>query len=118
MSDHSTTPESSIDHHAPSMTQTEFNDHLRNYLAVFGSLVVLTLVSFTFWYFEVPLAVQIVLTLLIASSQALLNLRYLMHLKGQGGQIKHFLILAAVFSFFLLGLPLLAFFDVIPGTHH
>lgn len=116
MSDHS--PAASTDPHAPSLTPQEFRDHIRNYLAIFGSLLVLTLVSFAFWYFQIGLATQIVLALLIASTQAFLNLRYLMHLKHASGQIKHFLIMTAVFAFFLMMLSLLAFFNTIPGTHH
>lgn len=114
MSDHSHTPG---DPHAPSFTHEQFNDHIRNYLAIFGSLLMLSLVSFGFWYFQVGLALQIVLTLLVAAAQAYLNLRYLMHLKGQGGTIKYFLIMTVVFSFFLMMLSLLAFFNPIPGTH-
>ncbi len=118
MSDHSTPNPESVDRHAPSLTQQEFNDHVRNYLAIFGSLLVLSLVSFAFWYFQIGLGWQIVLTLLVASAQAFLNLRYLMHLKGQGGTIKYFLIMTAVFSAVLMLVSLLAFFNTIPGTHH
>lgn len=118
MSDHSTPTPKPIDPHAPSFTQQEFNDHVRNYLAIFGSLLLLTLVSFAFWYFQIGLALQIFLTLVIASAQAFLNLRYLMHLKGESGTIKHFLILTAVFSAVLMLISLLAFFNTIPGTHH
>lgn len=118
MSDHSHASSKPIDPHAPSFTRKEFNDHVANYLTIFGSLLVLTLCSFAFWYFQLPLAAQIVLTLVIAAAQAFLNLRYLMHLKGQGGTIKYFLIMTVVFSFFLMMLSLLAFFNTIPGTHH
>lgn len=117
MSDHSPASETPIDHHAPSMTPHEASTHVRVYLSVFGSLLVLTFVSFAFWYFQLSLVTQIVLTLLIATGQAILNLRYLMHLKGESLQIRHALLLAAVFSLFLMGLTMLAFFDVIPGTH-
>ncbi len=118
MTEPTPTPEHPIDSQAPSFTPEEFNSHVRNYVAIFGSLLVLSLFSFAFWYFQLSLATQIVLTLLIASTQAMLNLRYLMHLKGETGTIKHFLILAAVFSAFLLGLSLLAFFSTIPGSQN
>lgn len=107
-----------VDPNTPSFSQQDFNEHLRNYLVIFGSLLLLTLISFSFWYFQVRLGVQIVLTLLIAATQAFLNLRYLMHLKGQGGTIKYFLIMTAVFSALLLAGSIVDVFNPIPGTHH
>jgi hypothetical protein len=40
-----------------------------------------------------------------------------MHLKGQGGTIKYFLLMTVAFSGLLFLLTILAFFNTIPGTH-
>ena len=57
--------------------------HVRGYIAVFGALLVLTLVTVAISYLELPASPTVALGLTIASAKAALVALFFMHLKGE-----------------------------------
>ena len=57
--------------------------HVRNYLAVFGALLVLTVTTVGVSYLHLPTAPAVTLGLVIAAAKATLVVLFFMHLKSE-----------------------------------
>jgi len=80
--------------------------HVRGYIAIFGALLVLTVVTVAVSYLQLPTAPTIALGLAIATAKASLVVLFFMHLKGERPMVYWPLALtmflfAALFAFIL-----------------
>jgi len=80
--------------------------HVRQYMMVFGSLMVLTVVTVGVSYMHLSIGYAVILALIIASVKATLVAGYFMHLISERKAIYGLLILTAIFFVALMGLPL------------
>lgn len=71
--------------------------HVRTYLIIFGSLVVLTILTVAVAYVHLPIWPALVVALVIAITKGGLVAGFFMHLKGERPLIKWILILTFVF---------------------
>ena len=87
--------------------------HVRTYIAVFVSLLALTMVTVGVWYLDLSVAMSIAVALFIATVKGSLVACYFMHLISEKKLI--FLVLAFTVIFFLglLLLPIFTTLDVI-----
>ena len=84
----------------------EMDRHVRGYLYVFGSLIVLTLLTVaSSQYLELPIGPHIAVALLIATVKATLVACFFMHLISERKLIMAILGLTVFFFFMLLLLP-------------
>ena len=83
-------------HHAP---------NVKAYLAVFGVLMVLTVVTVAIAYLRLPIAAAILIAMAVASVKAGLVGAFFMHLKGERVLIFWLLGLTVLFLLFLYGIP-------------
>jgi cytochrome c oxidase subunit 4 len=84
----------------------EMDRHIRTYLFVFGSLIVLTLLTVASWKFlELPIGPHIAVALIIATIKATLVACFFMHLISERKLIMGILGLTVFFFFMLLLLP-------------
>ncbi len=84
------------------------DQHIRTYLLVFGSLIVLTLLTVASWRFlELPIGPHIAVALIIATIKATLVACFFMHLISERKLILAVLALTVVFFFVLLLLPVM-----------
>jgi cytochrome c oxidase subunit 4 len=90
--------------------------HVRTYMMVFGTLMVLTIVTVAVSYLQMPVIAAVTVALIIASFKASLVAMYFMHLKGEVKIIYWSLYLTAVFFVFLFALPMWTEGDHIAGT--
>jgi cytochrome c oxidase subunit 4 len=92
----------------------DIDRHVRVYLIVFGSLMVLTGLTVAAWKWG-PAAIgpTVAVALAIAAIKASLVALFFMHLSAEKKLIYWVLALAAVFFVVLLLTPVLGFFDVI-----
>ena len=88
----------------------DLKKHVRTYLLVFGSLMVLTLVTVGLKYLHLPTVPAILVALAIAMVKGSLVACYFMHLISERKLIYAVLALTVVFFAVLLTLPVL--------THH
>ena len=88
----------------------DLKKHVRTYMAVFGSLMVLTLVTVGVRYLHLPVVPAILIALAIAMVKGSLVACYFMHLISERKLIYAVLALTVVFFAVLLTLPVL--------THH
>ena len=91
----------------------DVDKHVRTYLIVFGSLIVLTVLTVAAYYVELPLGAAIALALFIATIKAGLVACFFMHLIDEKKLIYWILILTVAFFVFLLLLPVLTDADQI-----
>ena len=84
----------------------EIKAHVKVYLAVFGALAVLTIVTVGVSYLDLGLAASVTLALAIATLKASLVAMFFMHLKGEVKVVFQALILTAVFFIVLMVVPL------------
>ena len=92
----------------------DIDRHVRVYLIVFGSLMVLTGLTVAAWKWgPAAMGLTIAIALLIAVVKASLVALFFMHLSAEKRLIYWVLALAFVFFFALLLAPVLGFFDVI-----
>ncbi len=82
---------------AEAMTVSDVKKHVRVYLIVFGSLLLLTLVTVAVSYFDMPLGPALAVALVIAMVKGSLVALYFMHLKGEKRVIMWVLAFAAAF---------------------
>jgi cytochrome c oxidase subunit 4 len=80
--------------------------HVRKYIIVFSSLMVLTLVTVAVSYLNLGVTAAIIVALVIASVKGSLVACYFMHLISEKKMIYMMLILTVVFFIVLMGLPL------------
>ena len=85
---------------------TKKHPDVRVYLAVFGALMVLTVVTVTVSWLHLPPAAAIMLGLAIAVFKAALVAAFFMHLKGERTLIYGLLGLALVFMAILFIIPI------------
>ena len=83
----------------------EAHDHSKVYLAVFGSLMVLTVVTFAVSRLDMPRAAAIAVGMAIATVKASLVAAYFMHLVSERTIVRSILGLSLVGLFFLMLLP-------------
>ena len=98
------------------------SDHKPNvklYLAIFGALLVLTVVTVLVSYWHLPPAAAITVGLLIASIKAGLVVAFFMHLKGEHKLVYVFLGIMAItmIGFFLIPLDFHLLSDRTTHTH-
>ena len=80
--------------------------HVRKYIIVFASLLVLTIVTVTVSQLHLGVSAAIMVALLIAGIKGSLVASYFMHLISEKKMIYMMLILTAIFFAALMGLPL------------
>ena len=84
----------------------DIDKHVRTYILVFVSLMVLTLVTVAVWRIHLPIHQAIAVALLIATIKGSLVACYFMHLISEKKLILWVLLLTVVFFFALLLLPI------------
>ncbi len=87
-------------------THDDIRSHVRKYLMVFGSLMILTVVTVGVSYLHLEVTPAVILALIIASVKATLVAGYFMHLISERRMIYALLLLTAFFFIVLMGLPL------------
>ena len=93
------------------MTAEEVKKHVKVYMLVFGSLLILTVVTVGASYLDVALAPALIIALLIAVVKASLVAMYFMHLLGEKPVIGWTLILAAAFLIAMFALFIASLLD-------
>ncbi len=89
---------------------------VRNYLTVFGALLILTVVTVAVSYVHLPTTPAVALGLTIAIAKAALVAMFFMHLNHERRLIYVALILTVVLFAALIGLTLWSETDHVPGT--
>ena len=84
----------------------DIDKHVRTYILVFVSLMVLTLLTVGVWTIHLPIHQAIAVALLIATIKGSLVACYFMHLISEKKLILWVLLLTVVFFFALLLLPI------------
>ena len=102
MSEHA----ANIDTHAADHA-ADIDRHVRIYITVFVSLMVLTIVTVAISYLHLPLPLAVGVALLVATIKGSLVACYFMHLISEKKLIFAVLVLTAVFFIALLALPAL-----------
>ena len=92
----------------------DIGKHVRTYMIVFGSLMVLTVLTVSVYYLKLSVPVAITLALIIAAIKATLVACYFMHLISEKKLIYLILSITVAFFIVLLFVPLLTTSDV-PG---
>ena len=95
MSDHAAT----IDHAA------DIDKHVKVYITVFVSLMVLTIITVAISRFHLPVKAAVAVAMLVATIKGSLVACYFMHLISEKKLIYAVLVLTAVFFVVLLALP-------------
>jgi cytochrome c oxidase subunit 4 len=90
--------------------------HVRVYYKVFGTLMVLTLLTVGVSYLHLPHTPAVLVALIIAGFKASLVAMFFMHLKGERPFIFWSLAITAAFFVFLFALPMWTEGDHIVGT--
>ena len=85
----------------------DIDRHVRVYITVFASLMVLTLVTVGFSRFHFPVPIAVSLALLVATIKGSLVACYFMHLISEKRLIVAILALTVVFFLVLIALPIL-----------
>ena len=102
--EHAGTHEHGPDHaHELDHDPAELKKHVRTYMVVFASLMVLTVVTVAVSYLDLPTAAAIGLALVVASVKGTLVACYFMHLISER---KLILIVMALTVFFFIGVLL------------
>ncbi|MFQ5568834.1 MAG: cytochrome C oxidase subunit IV family protein [Rhodothermales bacterium] len=91
--------------------EEDIKKHVRVYLAVFGALAVLTVVTVAVAYLHLSIWPALIMALLIASIKGGLVAGYFMHLVSEKKVIFWILLLTAAFLFFMFLLFISAFHD-------
>ena len=89
---------------------------VRGYLVVFGTLLVLTLITVGVSYLDLPEAETVVVALIIATTKATLVAMFFMHLKGERRMVTWPLALTAFLFVALLGSLLMSEADHLFGA--
>jgi cytochrome c oxidase subunit IV len=86
---------------ADAHTLEDVQKHVRTYLIIFGSLMVLTIVTVAVAYLQLSIWPALIIGLLIALTKGGLVAGYFMHLLGEKPMIRWILILTAFFLIFM-----------------
>jgi cytochrome c oxidase subunit 4 len=89
----------------------EIKKHVRVYIAVFGALMVLTVVTVGVGYLELPIVPALVVGLFIALIKAGLVGAYFMHLLEEKKVILYSMALTMVFFFCMVAIFMSSYFD-------
>lgn len=89
---------------------------VRGYMAVFGALLVLTMVTVAVSYLQMPAGPAVTVGLAIAALKAALVAMFFMHLKHERRLIYVALTFTAVLFVALIGLTIWSEADHVPGT--
>jgi cytochrome c oxidase subunit 4 len=89
----------------------EIDKHVRVYITVFVSLMVLTIVTVAIAHLHLPVKIAVSVAMLVATIKASLVACYFMHLLSEKKLIIAVLALTAVFFLALLALPAVTHFD-------
>jgi cytochrome c oxidase subunit 4 len=87
------------------LSKEEIRHHVRNYIAVFVALGVLTVLTVYVSYLRLPLLAALVTALLVASVKGSLVAGFFMHLTGEKRIIFAVLLVTVLFFLVLLILP-------------
>src|SRR5262245_32421195 len=90
--------------------------HVKTYYMIFGTLMVLTVVTVAVSYLHLPVHLAVLLALIVATIKGSLVAMFFMHLKGERKLIYYVLALTVVFFVFMIFLPLATMSNPIPGT--
>ncbi|MCH7528140.1 MAG: cytochrome C oxidase subunit IV family protein [Candidatus Marinimicrobia bacterium] len=90
---------------------SELDTHTRTYLAVFGALAILTVVTVTVGYLSLPVGAAIVVALSIASLKGALVASFFMHLISEQKPILWLLLLTLGLLLVLIFILVIAFYD-------
>jgi cytochrome c oxidase subunit 4 len=93
----------------------EFDKHVRGYIFVFVSLMVLTLMTVGVWRIHLPVHLAIAVALAIATVKGSLVACYFMHLISEKKLILYVMALTIVFFIVLLLVPMWTVADRIGG---
>ena len=88
------------------------------YFAVFGALMVLTIITVGVSYVHLPVAAAVTVALIVATIKGSLVAMYFMHLLHERKVIYWVLALTVVFFVFLMFVPMLTNTDRIPGSSY
>jgi cytochrome c oxidase subunit 4 len=100
--DHAANIDAQVSDHA-----ADIDRHVRIYITVFVSLMVLTIVTVAISYLHLPIAMAVSVALLVATIKGSLVACYFMHLISEKKLIYAVLVLTVVFFVALLALPAL-----------
>ncbi|OWY71278.1 hypothetical protein B7486_11845 [cyanobacterium TDX16] len=98
-----------MSHHE--MSVEEVQKHVKTYVLVFSSLLVLTGVTVGVFYLHLSIGAAVAVALLVASVKGSLVACYFMHLISERGLIYWILILCAFFFLVLLLVPVITVHD-------
>jgi len=107
MSDHNESPEQAID----------VQKHVKTYVTILVSLIVMTLVTVIITQRVEAIPVRLTLAVTFALLQGFLSVSYLMHLNAERKFVIWVLVLTVVFFFALILIPLLTVSDSISTGH-
>jgi cytochrome c oxidase subunit IV len=89
----------------------EVQKHVRTYMYIFGTLLVMTVVTVAVSYLHLSIIPALAVALVVAIFKGTLVARYFMHLSGEKPIIFQFLILTAAFLVFMFILFIWALSD-------
>ena len=98
------------------MTTHDVSVQVKGYMVVFGTLLVLTLITVSVSYLHLPVAPAVVIGLTIATIKATLVAMFFMHLKGERPMVFWPLGLTAVLFVSLIAFVLFSEGDHLVGT--
>lgn len=100
-------------------SHADVQKHVKAYVAVFGALAVLTVLTVLASYVQVSQTMHITIALIIATVKASLVAAIFMHLKWErGASIWWTLLICALFFIVLMALPSLTSFELPPQAMH
>ena len=94
----------------------DISKHVRTYMIVFGSLLVLTVVTVAIYYLKLSVPMAITLALFIATIKGSLVACYFMHMISEKKLIYWIMLLTVLFFIPLLLLPVLTSVTNHPGS--
>ncbi len=94
-------------------TTADIKKHVRTYVIVFVSLMLLTIVTVAVSYLHLNVTAAIIVAMFIATIKGSLVAAYFMHLISEKRLIYFALLLTVVFFIVLISLPLLGLYDTI-----
>ena len=89
---------------------------VKTYFMIFGTLMVLTIITVGVSYVHLPVAAAVTVALVVATIKGSLVALYFMHLLHERKVIYWVLTLTLIFFIFMMFVPLLTNSDKIPGT--
>ena len=96
----------------------DIQKEMKKYLAVFGGLLVLTVITVSLSYVPTVVTVGIILARIVAAIKSSLVACHFMHLTSEKRSVYLVLVLAAVFFAAMMALICIAYFNVPEGVQH